>query len=245
VNQVGSAPELPSLAWMRQGTDLFLQAVARLDDGELDAPTELSGWSRRHLLAHLGFNARGLQRLVAWARTGEPNPMYASADQRASEIAEGATWDGPRLRRLVHDSAADLAADLGTLDDKQWHATVVTAQGRTVPATEIPWMRTREVAIHSVDLGNGTTFKDLPDDLCEAIIDDVVARRSMLRRDPALVLRSAGGRTWTIEGDGETADVASITGSRAQLARWLTGRGVGDLRRDVSGAPPPTLSPWL
>ena len=32
-------------------------------------------------------------------------------------------------------------------------AEVVTAQGRTVPATEIPWLRAREVYVHVVDLG--------------------------------------------------------------------------------------------
>src|SRR5438105_774245 len=79
---------------------------------EPSEPSALPGWMRRHVLAHVGYNALALQRLAAWARTGEPHPMYGSTGQCASEIAEGATWDGPRLRAFVADTAARLAADL-------------------------------------------------------------------------------------------------------------------------------------
>ena len=220
-------------AWMRQGTDLFLSTVAKLDDGELAEPSALPGWTRRHVLAHVGYNARALRRLTAWARTGEPQPMYPSPEHRAAEIAEGATWDGPRLRAFVRDTAADLAADLDALDEREWAAEVVTAQGRTIPATEIPWLRTREVTIHAVDLRSGVSFDTLPVDLLEAIIGDVVARRSGQRRDPPMAVRSTTGRTWLID---TGPDPLSVTGSPAQLACWLTGRGAGDL---------PHLTPWL
>jgi maleylpyruvate isomerase len=233
---------MTALAWMHQCTDLFLAALTRLSDDELGRPTALPGWSRRHLLAHVGFNARALQRLTVWARTGEPHPMYGSPEQRATEIATGATWDGPRLRAFVSDSAAELAADLDGLDDGQWRAVVVTAQGRTVPATEIPWLRTREVAVHAVDLGGPVTFDDLPTDLCLALVADVVARRSSLRRDPPVTLRASTGQTWTID---TGPDPVSVAGSPAQLARWLTGRGPGGLRPEHPDLPLPVLTPWL
>jgi maleylpyruvate isomerase len=226
---------------MRDGTELFLSAVAELGADELGEPSGLPGWTRRHLLAHVGFNARALRRLAAWARTGEPQPMYGSAEQRSAEIAEGATWDGPRLRAFVADTAADLAADLDALDERQWGTSVVTGQGRTVPATEIPWLRTREVAIHAVDLRGSVTFDTLPVDLLVAVIDDVVARRSSQRRDPPIALRSNTGRTWVID---TGPDPVPVTGSPAQLARWLTGRGAGDLRAH-RGLPLPSLTPWL
>lgn len=227
--------------WMQQGTDLFSGAMSGLDDQDLSAPTELPGWSRRHVLAHVGFNALALRRLALWARTGEPHPMYASSEQRAAEIAEGATWDGARLRVFVATSAERLAADLERLDDQAWRREVVTAQGRTVPATEIPWMRTREVAVHAVDLGAGVTFDELPDDLLEALVDDVAVRRSTVGRDPALRLHSTSGRTWTIDGGGDRVDV---TGTPAALARWLTGRAGGGLQTPEHRTLP-SLTPWL
>lgn len=234
-----SEPNDRVLTWMQQGTVLFLDRVSALDDSEFDAATRLPGWSRRHLVAHVGFNARALQRLVAWARTGERNPMYSSPEQRATEIEEGAGWDVTRLRQLVTTSAADLAADLHGLEASQWRAEVVTAQGRTVTAREIPWMRTREVAIHAVDLGNGATFSDLPRDLNEAIVDDVVTRRTGLHKDPAVELRCTTGRTWTIQGYGSPV---VVEGTPDQLAQWLTGRGTEGLGEEVAA---PALTPWL
>lgn len=228
-------------AWMKDGTRLLLETVDRLSDDELDGPTALAGWTRRHLLAHVGSNAQALRRLAAWARTGERSPMYASPEQRAAEIAEGAALDGPRLRAFVTETAAALADDLAALDDDAWRFEVVTAQGRTVPATEIPWMRTREVAVHAVDLGAGVAFDDLPPDVCDALVADVAALRSRRDDGPALALTSPAGDAWQVTGRGEPVEVRAAS---PVLARWLTGRGAGGLLT-VDGGPVPALGPWL
>ena len=73
-------------SWMDTGTALFTTSVERLSDADLAAMTRLRGWSRRHVVAHVGLNAEALRRLVRWASTGEPTPMYASPEQRAREI---------------------------------------------------------------------------------------------------------------------------------------------------------------
>ena len=53
--------------------------------------------------------------------------------------------------------------------------------GPTVPATEIVWMRTREVVVHAVDLaagdGFGFGFGDVPADLAAALLGEILARR--------------------------------------------------------------------
>lgn len=227
--------------WMERGTHLLLRAVGNLTDDDFAAPTRLPGWTRAHVVAHVALNAAALRRLVRWARTGEPTPMYGSARHRAEEIEEGATRSPAHLRTLVEENAELLSADLAALTPGQWRAEVVTAQGRTVPATEIPWMRTREVAVHAVDLEAGVAFADLPEDLCEELVSDVVARRSSLWGDPALTLTSTTGRTWTLTGE---STPVSVYGEPAELARWLTGRG-GAEALTGSGVRPPTLTPWL
>ncbi|WP_229874876.1 maleylpyruvate isomerase family mycothiol-dependent enzyme [Amycolatopsis deserti] len=180
--------------WMDEGTRLILSAIDQLDDAEFDAPTLLPGWTRRHLVAHLHYNAEALRRLVSWARTGVESRMYASTEQRNAEIETGARLPVAELRRLVRESADALAADLDALPEEAWSNQVVTAQGRTVPATEIVWMRTREVAVHAADLDRGVGFDDLPADLVEALIADTLKRRIAQGHGPALA-RWLTGRT--------------------------------------------------
>ena len=190
--------------WMDAGTALFLDQLDGLGDAELDGPSALPGWTRRHLVAHVHLNACALMRLASWAATGVENRMYASPDQRAAEIEDGALWDAATLRASVRDSAARLGTALDELPVEAWHAQVVTAQGRTVPATEVPWMRAREVMVHALDLGTGLTFHDLPGDFTAALLADVVGKRAAA---------------------GEGPDLAAWLTGRAsqppQLGRWL------------------------
>jgi maleylpyruvate isomerase len=59
-----------------------------LADADLDADTLLDCWTRKHLIAHDGYNAAALCRLLDWAATGVETPMYDSTEQRAREIKE-------------------------------------------------------------------------------------------------------------------------------------------------------------
>lgn len=164
-------------AWMDHGTKLFLAAVDELPDSEFSASSLLPGWSRAHVVAHVHFNAEALRRLAHWASSGERTPMYAGAEQRAAEIERGADMSPQSLRELLRGSATALAADLDALPaDAQAHS-VVTAQGRTVPAAEIPWLRAREVLVHTVDLRTGVGFADLPEDFTRALVAEVAAKR--------------------------------------------------------------------
>ncbi|WP_181808381.1 maleylpyruvate isomerase N-terminal domain-containing protein [Streptomyces shenzhenensis] len=167
-------------AWAGAGTELMLDAVAGLDEDGFSAPSALPGWTRKHLVAHVAANADALGNLVHWAATGEETPMYASAEERAAGIDKGPALSADELRSWLTASAHRLAAGLRRLTDAQWRHQVVTAQGRTVPATELPWMRAREVCVHAVDLGTGgVTFADLPRGFLAALVDEIRAKRGL------------------------------------------------------------------
>jgi maleylpyruvate isomerase len=168
-----------SLAWMRSGTGLFLSAVDGLDAADFDAPSDLPGWSRKYLVAHIAANADALRNLVHWAATGEETPMYASPEERSEDIESGARRPANALRSRAHSASEQLASDLAALDQKQWQEQVRTAQGRMVPAADVPWMRAREVFVHAVDLGTGLGLADLPEDFVRSLIDDMLAKRGM------------------------------------------------------------------
>jgi maleylpyruvate isomerase len=208
------------LRWAALGTQLCERALASVDDHALADASALSGWSRAHLVAHLDGNARALTNLVTWARTGVETPMYSSMTQRDADIATGATLPPGELRERFAQSRSALANGMAQLSERAWGADVRTIQGRTIRASDIPWLRSREVMVHAVDLRGGVTFDDLPDDFLVALIDDVAARRSTLDNQPALALEAAG-RRWDVAGSG--APVA-VSGSLAQVASYLTGR---------------------
>ncbi len=168
-----------ALAWVERGTAVLTAAVATLDEQTMSEPSRLPGWNRKHLFAHVAANADALGNLVSWARTGQPTPMYSSPEQRGADIEAGSRLPADDLVRWLTRSAEVLVAAMGALDDEQWSAEVVTAQGRTVGATEIPWLRAREVCVHAVDLGIGVTFADLPHEFLAALVSDIQAKRGL------------------------------------------------------------------
>jgi maleylpyruvate isomerase len=210
-----------TLGFVRTGTTLCAGAVAGLDEEAYGAPTSLPGWTRKHLVTHLAANAEALMRLLHWATTGERTPMYSSPEQRNADIAAGATRPGTDLAHWFTISAAQLDEALAAMPDATWTADVVTAQGRTAPASEIPWMRAREVLVHAVDLGTGLTFADLPEPFLTALGDEIRAKRA-----------AAGEQ------------IGELVGSLPDVTAFLAGRATTDVTTP-DGAPAPSLSPWL
>jgi maleylpyruvate isomerase len=223
---------MDAVRWMTEGTTLFLHTLATVPDERLDEPATLPGWSRRHVVAHVALNAEALGNLVAWARTGVETPMYASPQQRDADIEKHSARSSAELRAWAVRASDDLGAAFGTLSAEQWQHRVRTAQGRDRAASEIPWMRAREVLIHAVDLNAGTGFGDLPRDFLAELVTDITAKRT----GPALLVAPTDDdRTWRT-GDG---DPVTVRGPLAELTAYLAGRP----HRDVK--PAPALPPWL
>ena len=226
-----------TLGWMADGTRMLLTDLVALPDQALDAPTALPGWTRRYLLAHVAANAGALRNLVHWARTGEERRMYASNEQRDADIATGARLPAAELRAWIDSSAQALAADLDAMPGQAWDAKVITAQGLTRGASEIPWMRVREAYVHAIDLGAGTQWRDLPAGFLAALLDDVTARRSAKGGGPALAVAATDtGHTWEVAGSGAAIPVSAAL---ADLVPYLTGRPAPELKSA------PALPAWL
>jgi uncharacterized protein (TIGR03083 family) len=225
--------------WMQHGTALFISQTD-LGDCAPGEPSALPGWSRRHVLAHIAANADALGNLVRWAATGEPTPMYASPAERTAGIERGRQLPAGELKAWLRRSADALEEAMARLSGQQWQAPVLTAQGRSVPATEVPWMRSREVYVHAVDLATGLSFDGLPAGFLTALCDDVIDKRSKGPR-PALVLAAIDtGGQWKLPGDGEAVTVA---GPLAEITAYLTGRA--HRLTTTGGGEPPVLAPWL
>ena len=103
---------------MQQGATLVSGALAGLDDAAFTSPTELAGWTRAHVVAHLSANAEAVGRLVHWAATGEPTPMYSSMEQRNADIESGSRLAGLELTEWFNRSAATLDDAMANLTDR-------------------------------------------------------------------------------------------------------------------------------
>lgn len=233
-----SAAPHDDLANARRGTAYFARKLNELSDAELDEPSLLPGWSRRHVIAHVGYNARALTHLTEWARTGVETPMYASPEARDRQLARGVTLPARALRNLFAHAAVHLNVEWRDLSDEQWDHRVTTAQGRSIQVRETAWMRAREVWVHAVDLGNDGSFLDFPPPFTDRVIADVLgawARRGE-SVDLTIALRDRPNQTdagTTVLGAGG----ATVAGSAADVARWLTGRGARRLQSSTGTLP--------
>src|ERR1700685_2979534 len=116
--------------------------------------------------------------------------MYSSPWQGDAHIPAGA--------KLSHRTPAAWCAPPADA----WQSEVVTAQGRTVPASETPWMRSREVMVHAVDLEVGLTFADPPEGFLTALRADIIGKRGPrnvpdVRGSTAAVTAYIAGRPFT------------------------------------------------
>nr|WP_232532624.1 maleylpyruvate isomerase family mycothiol-dependent enzyme [Nesterenkonia alkaliphila] len=205
-------PELKeALLVVRRGTAFFTRMLNLLPDQELDGPSLLPGWTRRHLVAHVGYNARAITRLVQWANTGVETPMYSSPEARAAEIEFGATLPAHALRHLNDHAAISLNVEWRDTPEDAWNAVVRTAQGREVPLSETVWMRTREVWLHAVDLNNGARFDQIPVQVLSGLLRDITAK-------------------WRRAGEGEDLRVEVVDAPELSF-----GEGTRTVRGDLSG----------
>jgi maleylpyruvate isomerase len=207
----------------RRGTAYFAQRLSELSDNDFGGDSLLPGWSRRHLVAHVGYNAAALCRLMDWAATGEETPMYESVEQRGREISEGATLSPAALRNLFDHTVARLDEKWRHLPASAWSAQVRTAQGRLVPASETAWMRTREVWIHAVDLANGGRFADFPAIVLDTLLVDIVGMWQQKNLGAGLIVAVDGCAPIAVQEDSPRS--TTVAGTLAGVVRWAAGRG--------------------
>lgn len=231
-----------TLAWAGDGAAHLRGLMARMGDDAFAARSGLAGWSRAHVLTHIARNADGMINLLTWARTGVETPAYPSVDARDADIESGATRPPAAIREDVVDSSDRLAQAVREMPEKAWAATIRNVQGVEIPATDIPWIRAREMWIHAVDLDVGASLVDLPQPmLAELIADGVRVVGGREDCPPLRLVATDQDRAWTL-GDGSGSEVS---GPSAALAGWVLGRSRGKDLRTVDGKKPPVLPRWL
>ena len=151
--------------------------------------------------------------------------MYPGGREgRDADIEAGASRHLGDVRLDIAESAERLLAAFADFPETAQGREVTMASGATAYGWEIPVLRVREVEIHHVDLDMGYT----PDDWTPEFAGRTLDQLSPLFRDardcPVGVLQE-------IDGDGRWEVAAAgpqLTGTRASLVAWLTGRTAGE-----------------
>jgi maleylpyruvate isomerase len=230
----------PMLTHLCTQTDLLLSTVRTLDDHAVRGPSHLPGWTRGHVLTHLARNADALANVAGSAVTGRITPMYVSIEARDADIEAGAGRPAADLEADVESSAERLLAQLAAVPPERADLEVPSGRGPVITAAAVPWVRTREVVYHHVDLDAGFTFADLP---------DALLRAGLLECPPRLADAAPGAQlTCTLE-NGELLELTvgdgavPVRGHAADVLAWLTGRGDGSTL-ETGGEPLPALPSW-
>jgi len=127
---------------VRTATQRLLGDTILVTDDQWRAPSRLPEWTRGHVATHIARHADAIGRLAQWARTGERQDMYASPEQRVSEIEAGAVRSGLDLQIDLDTSAGRLSYAFDELDVAgAWDAVVEMRGGLQVSARLLPLPR--------------------------------------------------------------------------------------------------------
>ncbi|KAK1184618.1 maleylpyruvate isomerase family mycothiol-dependent enzyme [Streptomyces sp. NBS 14/10] len=200
------------------------QRLRTLLDGLTEAavrePSALPGWSRAHVLAHLGGVASALARQARFAMQGELIEVY----------------DGGRPARdaAMAEALAEAEGAFTAVGPRDWERPV-RYRDSDVRGVLLCWWR--ELEIHTADALLGPGPGDWSREFCAHALDFLAPRAPL---DARLTLEATDGPERRTYGAGVPL---TVRGRLADLTAWLAGRTpAGPL--DSGPAPLPELRPW-
>lgn len=225
--------------------------VDGLAPGDWSKPTECTGWTVRHMVAHLAGSAE------CGARTGALLRHYSYAGWKSRHAPETFVDHMCQSQIASRDGMSDLevAADLrrwATDAPAQLEATARLLRGIPLPAVtgappgaRLSWfvdvITTRDVWMHRVDLTRALGVERPVTPAEPELVRQVIRDLDTEWRGPALdlTLTGPGGGSWRI---GDHDPVAHITEDAVGLMRLLSGRSDEcDLAADGDSAGVDTL----
>ncbi len=211
-----------------------------LSDADVLAPTDLPGWTRGHVLAHIAHVSNAVARQAEYALKGELVDFYDGGHggrTQAIEMNAGHTAD--EHRAYIATAFTRALSVLGGLDDAQWMLPVSYRNGDVRGVGLAYW---RELVIHLADLNLGRGPETWSKEFCLYLIGFLNSR---VPAELQLKLLPLGLAPLTV-GAGETT--VSVSGMLTDIAAWLAGRTptMGSLRAEAAAdsVELPVLLPW-
>lgn len=218
-------------------TELMVRNVKNLD---FTADSQLPGWDRARVVAHVIGNARGLGRLARWANDGIERPMYPSVEARNADIELRAQWTQPELVLALGQSSMELQHELELLDETGRERIVKRNAQMSFPGRALGALRLQEVAIHHSDLGiEEYTYRDWPEQMTGQMWR-AMAKEYQTRDDaPVGFIELTDGERATFN-DGNVG----VKGSTNAALAWLLGRSDGSDLEVIGADELPAVPNW-
>jgi len=143
------------------GRAVHSRLLEHLRDNPFDAhePSRLPGWNRAQVLTHLARNADGHRRMIEGAARGEVLEQYqGGVEGRNAGIDAGADVTAGEALEDFATATAALEAAWATTD---WQGFGRRTLAGDSPIGRLPFLRTREVSLHGIDLDVGIELSDL------------------------------------------------------------------------------------
>ncbi|MET3809852.1 maleylpyruvate isomerase family mycothiol-dependent enzyme [Arthrobacter sp. UYEF3] len=229
------------LVELRRAAGVVGGIAAKLTDQDVAAASELPGWTRGHVLAHLVGIGNAMARQFEYASRGETIELYDGGVEGRNRAIELSAGHGIEQHRDALAAAVDRALTaFGSLDTAGWRKPISYRGGVVFDGGLALW---RELTIHATDLGTGRGPETWSRPFCEYLVDFLSARvpegeRFVLQPLglPSLAIGAAGGHS------------TAINGMLTDIAAWLAGRTptLGSLRATAAadGVELPALLPW-
>jgi maleylpyruvate isomerase len=224
---------------LRRAADVLAGIIAKLTEQDVKAPSELPGWTRGHVLAHVAGIANAMARQLDYAARSESIELYDGGFEGRTRAIELAAGHSLSEHRADVDAALDQALRaFGALDAAGWNRPITYRGGVVIDGGLALW---RELVIHTADLGAGLGPETWSRKFCEHLFDFLAAR---VPPGDKLVLQPLGLPPVTLGSGRSTV----ISGMITDIAAWLAGRepSLGSLRASAAadGVDLPELLPW-
>jgi uncharacterized protein (TIGR03083 family) len=227
------------------------------EDGSLEGPSNLPGWSRLTVVCHLRYGARALRWMTTDALAGRTTSFYPGGrtNQRPATLQPEDGEEPSAVLASLFMESENLHDQWAQLGMHEWAAAVREPDANpdlgSTTLGFLTMMRLTEVEVHASDLGIGldTWNEVFVSNSLPLRIEWLARRRSNHRKiDPGIQgswkLVATEGRCWVVSVEGptvtsratdeaESAD-AQIAGTSRDLLAMLLGRPLVG-RLDLSG----------
>ncbi|MET4002489.1 maleylpyruvate isomerase [Arthrobacter sp. UYCu511] len=214
--------------------------LGALTDSDVLDPTDLPGWTRGHVLAHIAHVSTAVARQAEYALRGELVDFYdGGPGGRTQAIEMNAGHTAAEHRDYIATAFTRALTVLGGLEESQWELPVSYRNSDIRGVALAYW---RELVIHLADLQLGRGPETWSKEFCLYLIGFLSPR---VPEPLQLKLLPLALPPMTV-GSGEST--VSVSGMLTDIAAWLSGRtpSMGSLRAEAAAdsVELPTLLPW-